>query len=81
MEGMEVGRVYSRRSRKRDDVAAESANTSNTQLGDRDAFTIRYIRQTFHELQIVTNIHNAYHLWIAARMPEALLQSPPWRQA
>jgi len=36
-------------------VAAESANPSNTQLGDRDAFTIRYIRQAFHELEIVTN--------------------------
>ena len=48
--------MYSRRSRKRDDVAAERANPSNTQLGDRDAFTIRYIRQTFHELEIVTDI-------------------------
>jgi len=37
-------------------VAAESANPSDTQLGDRDAFTIRYIRQTFHELEIVTDI-------------------------
>jgi hypothetical protein len=37
-------------------VAAESAHPSNTQLGDRDAFTIRYFRQTFHELEIVTDI-------------------------
>jgi hypothetical protein len=31
-------------------MVAESADPSNTQLGDRDAFTIRDIRQTFHEL-------------------------------
>jgi hypothetical protein len=37
-------------------VAAESTNPSNTQLGDGDAFTIRYIRQTFHQLEIVTDI-------------------------
>ena len=37
-------------------MAAESANPSNTQLGDGDAFTIRYIRQTFHQLEIVTDI-------------------------
>lgn len=37
-------------------MVAESANPSNTQLGNRDAFTIRHIRQTFHELQIVTDI-------------------------
>ena len=48
--------VYSRGSRKRDDVAAESANPSNAQLGDRDALTIRYIRQSFHELEILTDI-------------------------
>ena len=47
--------VYSRRSRKRDGVAAESSNPSN-QLGNRDALTIRYIRQTFHELEIVTDV-------------------------
>jgi hypothetical protein len=37
-------------------VAAESANPSNTQLGDRDAFTIRHIRQAFHKLQIVIDV-------------------------
>jgi len=37
-------------------VAAEGANPSNTQLGDRDAFTIRYFRQIFHKLEIVTDI-------------------------
>ncbi len=37
-------------------MAAESTNPSNTQLCDRDPFTIRYIRQTFHELEVVTDI-------------------------
>ena len=37
-------------------MAAESANPGDTQLGDRDAFTVRYIGQTVHELEIVTDI-------------------------
>ena len=37
-------------------MAAKSTNPANTQLGNRDAFTIRYFRQTFHHLEIVTDI-------------------------
>ena len=37
-------------------MAAKSANPTNTQLGNRDAFTVRYFRQTFHDLEIVTDI-------------------------
>jgi hypothetical protein len=37
-------------------MAAESANPSNTQLGDHDALSIRYIHQTLDELEIVTDI-------------------------
>jgi hypothetical protein len=51
------GRIlYSRRSGKRDDVVAKSTNPSDAQLGDCDAFTIRYGRQSFHELKVVINI-------------------------
>jgi hypothetical protein len=54
--GARVWVVYSRRSGKRDDVVAKSTNPSNAQLRDRDAFTIRYGRQRFHNLEVMTDI-------------------------
>ena len=48
--------VNSRRPRKRNDVIAKSANPSDAQLRDRDAFTIRYGRQRFHQLKVLIEI-------------------------
>ena len=48
--------VYSRRSRKWDDVVAKSTNPSNAQLRKRDAFTTRYDRQRFNYPEVITDV-------------------------
>ncbi len=48
-----------RGSGKRDHVVAESANPRDAQLRDRDAFPIRYGRQTVHELEVMSDILGA----------------------
>ena len=37
-------------------MVAKSADPSNTQLRDRDAFTIRYGRQRFDQLEVMVEI-------------------------
>jgi hypothetical protein len=46
----------SRGSGKRDHVIAERADPRDAQLRDRDAFPIRYGRQTVHKLEVMSDI-------------------------
>jgi hypothetical protein len=40
---------------KRDDMVAERANPRDAQLGERDAFTIRYGRQAIYEPEFTSD--------------------------
>ena len=53
----------SRGSRKRDDIVAKRTYPCDAQLGDRDAFTIRYGRQCIHELEVMSDVLGA-HVWV-----------------
>jgi hypothetical protein len=44
-------------------VVAKSANPNNTQLRDRDAFTIRYGRQGFDQLEVMVEILEILSSW------------------
>jgi hypothetical protein len=55
-------------------VVAKSANPSDAQLSDRDAFTIRYGRQSFHELEVVIDILRLWRVSVSEWGPAARVE-------
>ena len=59
-------------------MVAQGAHPCNAQLSERNAFTIRYCRQSFHELErgCVSMVSGPGTEWAKA-LTSRLLESPP----